>query len=83
MNTVTGRSLSFADAISRKLIRSEGKLPDGMTTTTRTEENEDVTDAVFTEQKSYNITGAKDTKTGKHSLRLRGLGRRLVALTDR
>lgn len=68
MNTVTGRTMSFADAITKKLIRCEGTLPEGMTSVSRTEENEDVTDAVYTEQKSYTITGARDTKTGTSRL---------------
>lgn len=58
--------MSFADAISKKLIRSEGKLPEGMTSTSRTEESEDITNATFTETKAYTITGAKDTKTGNY-----------------
>ena len=67
MNTVTGRTFSFADAIKRKLIRAEGTLPEGMTSVTRNNLEEDVTNAVYTEQKSYTITGAKDTCTGEYS----------------
>lgn len=57
--------MSFADAIDRKLMRCEGRLPEGMTNTVRNEEEENVTNAVYTEQKSYTITGARDTLTGK------------------
>lgn len=64
VNTVTGHTLSFADAVAKGLIRCEGRVPEGMTSSTLNRNTEDVTDAVYTEQKSYTITGAKDTKTG-------------------
>lgn len=58
--------MSLADAIERKLIRSEGRLPEGMTSSVRNEEEEDVTNAVYTERKSYTISGAKDTRSGRN-----------------
>ncbi|XP_067941004.1 uncharacterized protein [Watersipora subatra] len=64
VNTVTRNTISLADAIDRKLMRVEGRLPEGMTSSkVRNEEQEDVTNAVYTEQKSYTITRAKDTRT--------------------
>ena len=47
----------------------EGRLPEGMSSSVRNEEEEDVTNATYTEQKSYSITGAKDTKTGEGNRR--------------
>ena len=57
--------MSLADAIDRKLIRCEGRLPEGMTSKIRNEEEEDITNAVYTEHKSYTITAARDTRTGE------------------
>lgn len=56
--------MSLADAIDKRLLRCEGRLPEGMTNSIRNEEEEDVTNAVYTEQKSYTITAARDTKSG-------------------
>lgn len=58
--------MSFADAIENNLLRCEGRLPEGMTNSSvRNESEEDITNAVYTEQKAYTITGAKDTSTGE------------------